>query len=65
MDKVQRFWNDYCVENHKVETADKDAFQFGVSADWLADLVVDGKNTATASGFIFYELEKRNYTSSK
>ena len=33
-------------------------FQFGASADWLADLVVEGKKTATTSGFVFYELEK-------
>ncbi|WP_066399375.1 ASCH domain-containing protein [Cytobacillus eiseniae] len=36
----------------------KDAFQFGASADWLADLVIDGKKTATTSGYVFYELEK-------
>ncbi|MEC1180142.1 ASCH domain-containing protein [Metasolibacillus meyeri] len=34
-----------------------DTFQFGVEADWLADLVCQGKKTATTSGHIFYELE--------
>ena len=58
MDKVQQFWNDFCVANHNEGTKYKDAFQFGASADWLADLVVEGKKTATTSGFMFYELEK-------
>ena len=58
MDKVQQFWNDFCIVNHKEGIEYKDAFQFGASADWLADLVVEGKKTATTSGFVFYELEK-------
>ncbi|RHW33998.1 ASCH domain-containing protein [Lysinibacillus yapensis] len=58
MNKVQQFWIDFCAENHKEGIKFKDAFQFGVSADWLADLVVEGKKTATTSGFVFYELEK-------
>jgi len=54
----QQFWNDFC-EVTKMEGIEyKDAFQFGASADWLADLVVEGKKTATTSGFVFYELEK-------
>ena len=58
MDKIQQFWNDFCVENQMEGIDYKDAFQFGVSADWLADLVVEGKKTATTSGYVFYELEK-------
>lgn len=58
MDKVQQFWNNFCVVNHKEGKEYKDAFQFGVEANWLADLVVEGKKTATTSGFVFYELEK-------
>ncbi|MBA9028365.1 MULTISPECIES: ASCH domain-containing protein [Bacillaceae] len=58
MNKVQQFWNDFCVANHKEGNEYKDAFQFGSSPDWLADLVVEGKKTATTSGFVFYELEK-------
>lgn len=58
MDKVQQFWHDFCVENQVEGIIYKDAFQFGASADWLADLVVEGKKTATTSGFVFYELEK-------
>ena len=58
MDKVRQFWDDFCVLNQQEEAEYKDAFQFGASADWLADLVVEGKKTATTSGHIFYELEK-------
>ena len=58
MNKVQQFWDDFCVENQMEGIEYKDAFQFGASADWLADLVVEGKKTATTSGFVFYELEK-------
>ena len=56
--KVQQFWNDFCVANHKEGTEYKDAFQFGALADWLADLVVEGKKTSTTWAFVFYELEK-------
>ncbi|MEK3977436.1 ASCH domain-containing protein [Psychrobacillus sp. FSL K6-2684] len=58
MDKVQQFWNDFCVANNKEGTEYRGAFQFGALADWLANLVVEGKKTATTSGFVFYELEK-------
>ncbi|MFT9846150.1 ASCH domain-containing protein [Aneurinibacillus sp. REN35] len=58
MNKVQQFWNDFCVANQMDGIEYKNAFQFGASADWLADLVVEGKKTATTSGFVFYELEK-------
>jgi len=58
MDKVQQFWKDFCVANHMEGTEYKDAFQFGASADWLADLVVEGKKAATTSGYELYELEK-------
>ncbi|ANB57205.1 hypothetical protein GFC29_523 [Anoxybacillus sp. B7M1] len=56
--RVQQFWNDFCIATHQEGIEYKDAFQFGASADWLADLVVRGKKTATTSGFVFYELEK-------
>ncbi|WP_338655936.1 ASCH domain-containing protein [Sporosarcina psychrophila] len=58
MDKVKQFWKDFCGANHMEGTEYKDAFQFGASADWLADLVVEGKKTATTSGYELYELEK-------
>ncbi|MDV2682763.1 ASCH domain-containing protein [Alkalihalophilus lindianensis] len=58
MKKVQQFWDEFCVEHQKQGSEYKDAFQFGASADELANLVVDGKKTATTSGLVFYELEK-------
>ncbi len=57
MNKVQQFWDDFCKTNNLVGKQYKEAFQFGASADWLAKLVVEGKKTATTSGYIFYELE--------
>ncbi|SOC42529.1 ASCH domain-containing protein [Ureibacillus acetophenoni] len=57
MSKVDQFWYDYCVENNKEGLNYKEAFQFGSSADWLAEMVVEGKKTATTSGFLFYEIE--------
>ena len=56
--RLQQFWKAFCVATQKEGIEYKDAFQFGASADWLADLVVEGKKTATTSGFVFYELEK-------
>lgn len=56
--RVQDFWNEFCMSTNQGEIQFKDAFQFGASADWLADLVVQGKKTATTSGYVFYELEK-------
>lgn len=58
MNMIQQFWHEFCVETQQESVEYKDAFQFGASADWLADLVVEGKKTATTSGHVFYELEK-------
>ncbi|WP_416150284.1 ASCH domain-containing protein [Salipaludibacillus sp. HK11] len=55
--RVQQFWSEFCETNNKKNIEYKEAFQFGVSADWLASLVVTGKKTATTSGLLFYELE--------
>lgn len=58
MNNVQKFWDDFCEVNDLKDTIYKDAFQFGVEADLLADLVVQGQKTATTSGHVFYEIEK-------
>lgn len=58
MNQVQLFWKEFCNINKLDGIQYKDAFQFGSEADWLAELVVEGKKTATTSGYIFYELEK-------
>lgn len=43
-------------QKEKLE-ADYEAWAFGDDADTLAGLVADGIKTATASAFVFYELE--------
>ena len=57
MDNIQAFWNEFCVTHNSEGIEYKEAFQFGASPDLLATLVVEGKKTATTSGFVFYELE--------
>ncbi|WPK13638.1 ASCH domain-containing protein [Lysinibacillus louembei] len=57
MNKIQLFWEAFCQEKNLQNIVYTDAFQFGVEADWLADLVCQGKKTATTSGHVFYELE--------
>ncbi|MFC5734615.1 ASCH domain-containing protein [Cytobacillus gottheilii] len=57
MKKTDVFWNEYCSLHQLENVTYKDAFQFGAEPDWLADLVVEGKKTATTSGHVFYELE--------
>ena len=56
-DKVEQFWHAFCQASDRAGINYKEAFQFGFAPDWLADLVVEGKKTATTSGFVFYELE--------
>lgn len=56
--RVKEFWDEFCEETQKKGIQYRDAFQFGTSADWLAELVVTGKKTATTSGLVFYEMEK-------
>ena len=55
--RVKKTWNQFCIDTQKEGVQYIDAFQFGASADWLAELVVNGKKTATTSGFVFYEKE--------
>lgn len=54
---IHRFWADCCFANSIEKTTFKEAFQFGASPDWLAELVLTGKKTATTSGLFFYEEE--------
>ena len=52
-----KFWNDYWITQGQNPSKNVEAFQFGVEADRLADLVVEGQKTATCSAHILYELE--------
>lgn len=54
---IDSFWEACCKENDLTNESYTDAFPFGASADWLAQLVAEGKKTATTSGYVFYELE--------
>ena len=57
MNLIDQYWHDFCSATNIEGVQYKDAFQFGEKADWLAQLVVDGKKTATCSSFPLYELE--------
>lgn len=49
------YWNTYWKEQEKPQSVS--AWQFGASPDKLAQLVIDGKKTATCSSYLLYELE--------
>ena len=56
-EQTQQFWNDYWASQDQTQPEHVEAFQFGAEADWLADLVVEGKKTATCSAHVWYEFE--------
>ena len=51
------YWNEFRVSHHQKLPAEADAFQFGADADLLAELVIEGKKTATCSAHVLYGLE--------
>src|SRR5699024_8047117 len=51
-EKAKNYWLDYWNEKGEVAPTNVTAWQFGVDADYLAKLVVDGIKTATCSGHI-------------
>ncbi|TAA67465.1 ASCH domain-containing protein [Planococcus salinarum] len=57
-EQSQKFWNDYWANQNQPKPEHVEAFQFGAEADWLADLVVEGKKTATCSAHVSYAIEK-------
>ncbi|SFP66385.1 ASCH domain-containing protein [Salibacterium halotolerans] len=55
--QTEKFWNEYC-DKHGVDASEAvDVFSFGTAADELADLVKQGKKTATCSVYVEYEWE--------
>ena len=54
--KPQEMWNTYKQINPSIGD-EIDAWAFGVEADLLADLVLKGEKTATASAYDLYALE--------
>lgn len=59
---IEKMWEEYCKKN-PVAPTDYSAWAFGDSkemADELAELVLTGMKTATASLHLFYELENED-----
>lgn len=54
---AEELWNEY-ARKAGIEHMDYEAWAFGDAADELAELVVSGRKTATASAFPLYELEQ-------
>ena len=53
---AEQMWSEYKKINNNIK--DKyEAWAFGVEADLLADLVLRGEKTATASAYPLYEIE--------
>ena len=53
--KAKKYWDEFWEGKEQPQSVD--AWQFGFDPDGSAQLVIQGKKTATASGYIFYELE--------
>lgn len=53
---AEEMWSEYKKTNNNIKDEYK-AWGFGVDADLLADLVVRGEKTATASAYPLYEIE--------
>lgn len=58
MNKIDCYWDEFCKEAKLEGTQFKEAFQFGEKVDWLAELVVGRKKTATCSSYQLYQIEK-------
>jgi uncharacterized protein YhfF len=57
MSRIDNYWNDFCKKAKLEGIQYKEAFQFGEKADWLAELVIEGKKTATCSSSQLYQIE--------
>lgn len=53
---AQEMWDKFISENN-ISNKTYDAWSFGSDANLLANLVVTGQKTATASAYVLYELE--------
>lgn len=54
---AEELWNEY-AQKAGIEHTNYEAWAFGDAADELAELVNNGRKTATASAFPLYELEQ-------
>ena len=57
MNNIEQYWQEFCSKENLGDIQYKEAFQFGEKVDWLAELVVEGKKTATCSSYEQYQLE--------
>ena len=57
--KAEEMWIEYKKINKNIKDEYK-AWAFGVDADLLADLVLQGEKTATASAYPLYEIENES-----
>ena len=55
----RELWEKFIAEN-EVMDCDYQAWAFGADADMLAELVVKGEKTATASAYVWYEIENES-----
>ena len=58
MNKIDCYWDEFCKKEKLEGTQYKEAFQFGEKVDWLAELVANGKKTASCSSYQLYQIEK-------
>ena len=57
MNRINRYWDEFCRKAKLEGVQYREAFQFGEKADWLAQLVIEGKKTATSSSYELYQIE--------
>ena len=57
-EKAQQYWNDFWKEKDRPNLVKAEQFGYGELVDELAGLIVEGKKTATCSGYDFYLWEK-------
>ncbi|MGM9951265.1 MAG: ASCH domain-containing protein, partial [Lysinibacillus sp.] len=57
MNRIDHYWDEFCQKAKLEGIQYKEAFQFGEKADWLAELVIEGKKTATCSSYQEYQIE--------
>ncbi|MES1041355.1 MULTISPECIES: ASCH domain-containing protein [Peribacillus] len=52
--KAELYWNAFWKGKDEEKPKAVSAWQFGDDPDYLAQLVMDGRKTATCSGYVFY-----------
>ncbi|MFD2630158.1 ASCH domain-containing protein [Oceanobacillus kapialis] len=57
---AQTYWDKFWEGKNVEKPTPVEAWQFGAEPDYLAQLVIDGKKTATCSGYVFYEMENES-----